>query len=242
MMKFLKHLKSDWFRYGFETLAVIVGILAAFALENWRDSLKVKNEEHEILVNLLNDLQEAEKQSERIIADENTSRNYLIWALKAKAGDDSLPSYIFSDSIIYDVIWNVEIDAPVINAYSDIKNTGKAVLISNEEIRQSFTSLEISINNVLSQVNDRLRVQQLRIDGISVNDLNYVRLVSLGSPEIPSSMEEENNYHRLLADQRIRNLIGIKLNLTNGVLRYRRELDAEIKSLISLLEEEIEDF
>jgi len=241
-MRIFKHLKSDWFRYGFETLAVIVGILAAFALENWRDSLKEKNEEHEILVNLLNDLQEAEKQSERIIADENTSRNYLIWALKVKAGGDSLPSYIFSDSIIYDVIWNVEIDAPVINAYSDIKNTGKAVLISNEEIRQSFTSLEISINNVLSQVNDRLRVQQLRIDGISVNDLNYVRLVSLGSPEIPSSMEEENNYHRLLADQRIRNLIGIKLNLTNGVLRYRRELDAEIKSLISLLEEEIEDF
>ena len=35
-MRIFKHLRSDWFRYGFETLAVIVGILAAFALENWR--------------------------------------------------------------------------------------------------------------------------------------------------------------------------------------------------------------
>jgi hypothetical protein len=26
-MRIIKHLKSDWFRYGFETLAIIVGIL-----------------------------------------------------------------------------------------------------------------------------------------------------------------------------------------------------------------------
>jgi len=79
-MKIIKHLRSDWFRYGFETLAVIVGILAAFALENWRDSLEVKKEEHEILVNLLNDLKEAESQSEKSIAEETASRKHLIWA------------------------------------------------------------------------------------------------------------------------------------------------------------------
>lgn len=56
IMKILKHLRTDWFRYGFETLAVVVGILVAFALESWGDTQKVKKEEHEILVNLLNDL------------------------------------------------------------------------------------------------------------------------------------------------------------------------------------------
>lgn len=197
-MKIIKHLRSDWFRYGFETLAVIVGILAAFALENWRDSREVKKEEHEILVNLLNDLKEAESQSEKSIAEETASRKHLIWALHAKAG-----------------------------------------LISNEKIRQSFTSLELGINNVLAQVNDRLRVQQLRIDEIAVNDLNFVRLSSLRIPEITSSMEAENDYRILLADQRIRNLIAIKLNLTIEVLKYRLELDAEIKSLITMLEDEI---
>jgi hypothetical protein len=29
-MKIFKHLRSDWFRYGFETLAVVVGILVAY--------------------------------------------------------------------------------------------------------------------------------------------------------------------------------------------------------------------
>lgn len=39
-MKIIKHLKSDWFRYGFETLAVLVGLLAAFALESWKEERK----------------------------------------------------------------------------------------------------------------------------------------------------------------------------------------------------------
>jgi hypothetical protein len=42
-----------------------------------------------------------------------------------------------------------------------------------------------------------------------------------------------------MANQRIRNLIAVKLSLTSEVLRYRRELDAEIDSLINLLEAEI---
>jgi len=36
-MRIFKHLRSEWFRYGFETIAVIVGILVAFALDNWNE-------------------------------------------------------------------------------------------------------------------------------------------------------------------------------------------------------------
>ena len=62
-MKRKEHIKSDWFRYGFETLAVIVGILSAFALESWRDTQVKKQEEYGILVNLKSDLRDAYKQS-----------------------------------------------------------------------------------------------------------------------------------------------------------------------------------
>ena len=48
-MKIFKHLKSEWFRYGFETLAVVVGILVAFALDNWNESRKVRIEENKVL-------------------------------------------------------------------------------------------------------------------------------------------------------------------------------------------------
>ena len=61
-MKIFKHLRSEWFRYGFETLAVIVGILAAFALENWNEERQLKDQTsiflYHIESNITEDLEE----------------------------------------------------------------------------------------------------------------------------------------------------------------------------------------
>ena len=62
----------------------------------------------------------------------------------------------YSDSIFFELIWYVESEVPVINSYSDIKNTGKTGLITNEQIRRRFTNLELSIINLRNQVDDRL--------------------------------------------------------------------------------------
>ena len=237
-MRVFKHLRSDWFRYGFETIAVIVGILSAFALENFRDTQKVKREEHEILVDLLNDLRDAKQQSALQIDAETKARDRLVSALNQNSRGNSLPGNFYSDSIMYEVLWSLEMEVPIINSYSDIKNTGKTGLITNEQIRQRFTNLEVSIYNLRNQTDDRLRVHQLRIDGIAVHDYNYVRMISVRNPEFQLNNEGPNDYRKLLSDKRIRNLIGIKLNLSNGVLEYRIALDAEIESLIDLLENE----
>lgn len=241
-MRIFTHLRSDWFRYGFETLAVIVGILIAFALESWGEVQKVKKEEQEILVDLLNDLKDSRQQSTSFITSEMLSKGYCILALNQAALSDSIPQGFYSDSVFTDFIWNVEMEVPVINSYSDIKNTGKTSMINNEIIRRHFTKLELSINNLTNQVDDRLRVQQLRLDGMVIEDLNFVRMVSKSVPEIRIDYEAENNYHLFLEDRRIRNLIAMKLALTNEVIRFRKTLHAEIESLIALLEDEIEAF
>jgi hypothetical protein len=241
-LKFIKHLRSDWFRYGFETLAVIVGILIAFALESWADTQKVREEEHEILIHLLSDLNDSKQLSASSLLIETKAKEYAILALNHPSKIDKLPPGFYSDSIFYELIWNLEMEVPVINSYSDIKNTGKTGLITNEQIRRRFTNLELGIINLGNQVDDRLRVQQLRMDGMVVNDLNFVRLLSTVIPEINIDNEPENNYHLFLEDQRIRNLIAVKLSLTNEVIKYRKALDAEIESVIALLEEEIAAF
>lgn len=241
-MKVFKHLKTSWYRYGFETLAVVVGILSAFALESWRDEQQVRKEEREILINLFDDLSHAKQLSSRLIQEEKESMDNLILALNSSSNDELLPPDFYSDSIFYNLIWIVEMDVPVINSYSDIKNTGNTGLINNEQIRRSFTNLELGINHVISQVDDRLKVQQMRIDELVVTDLNFIRMIKTAIPEIRTENEPENDYRLLLEDQRIRNLLAIKLALTNEVLGYRRVLDAEMQSLIDLLETEIETY
>jgi len=55
-MRIFKHLKTEWFQYGFETLAVIVGILAAFALDNWNEKKQTQKELDNILDEIREDL------------------------------------------------------------------------------------------------------------------------------------------------------------------------------------------
>jgi len=83
-------------------------------------------------------------------------RLYLISALKQESTADPLHWDLYSDSIIYNVIWSLEMEVLIINSYSDIKNTGKTGLITNELIRQRFSNLELSINNLRNQIDDRL--------------------------------------------------------------------------------------
>lgn len=56
MGKFRTLLKKDWLKYGFETFAVLVGVLGAFALENWQDRLKDRQAEKEYIQNLISDV------------------------------------------------------------------------------------------------------------------------------------------------------------------------------------------
>ena len=68
-MKILSHLRSEWFRYGFETLAVVVGILVAFALDNWNESRKQEFLEIQYLKGLKVDLANDTAYYNRRIAD-----------------------------------------------------------------------------------------------------------------------------------------------------------------------------
>lgn len=225
-MKIVDHFKTDWFRYGFETLAVIIGILSAFALESWRDSQKIKEEEHEILINLLHDLQDAEEQSSSLIGIEDESRKSLISALNLHSTNESPPQAFYSDSIFYTVIWSLEMEVPIINSYSDIKNTGNTGLISNEQIRQRFTRLELGINNLRNQY-----VQTSRM-----SDVYGIQEKYADDPREPFLVDEE----RLADDYKLEILVLIRLGhsetekeIYQQLIDSAGELSASIKQLLS---------
>ena len=222
-----------------EMLLVVVGILFALQIDNWNSIKKDRKEELGILNHLLVDLQEAKRQSSAFMLAESYSRNHLLQALNAGSETDSLWTSQHIDSIFYNVIWNIETEVPVLNSYLDLNGSGEGGLITNLEIRRLFSNLELSFSNLQSVVDDRLYIQQLRIDEIAVNDINYVRFAGFKEPELMIENEAENDYFKLLSSPRIRNLLAIKLNVTNAVIRYQQELDLEIVNLIALLQAEI---
>jgi hypothetical protein len=55
-LKIIKHIRSNWFQCGFETLAVVVGILAALTVGNWNGVRKQNILEIQHLQGLFTDL------------------------------------------------------------------------------------------------------------------------------------------------------------------------------------------
>jgi len=72
-MKIIDHFKSDWFRYGFETLAVVVGILVAFALENWNEERKSEDQTSIFLNNISSNLTEDIEELQALMVHLDTS-------------------------------------------------------------------------------------------------------------------------------------------------------------------------
>lgn len=72
-LKFIKHLRLEWFRYGFETLAVVIGILAAFALENWGEQRQAKDQTSIFLNNISSNLTEDIEELQALMVHLDTS-------------------------------------------------------------------------------------------------------------------------------------------------------------------------
>ena len=222
-----------------EIILVVIGILIALQINNWNENRKNSNEEIAILQSLNKNLILAKKQSESLVSTEKDSKAVLLLVL----GIDTISSIIdknsISDNIFKDAFWNLENDIPVINTYTDLKNTNKLGLIKNQKIKEKFTSLEVNLNELKGMLDDRLNVQQIRIDDIAENEINFIPLIKSSIPTINITNEKQNNYKQIINNQRIRNLLGMKLNMTQDVLNYRENLDKEIKELIMLIESEL---
>lgn len=216
-----------------EIILVVIGIVIAIQINNWNEERKLTKEELSILNNLSENLISASVQSKSHIDQEERLVGDLLSALNKDTAR-------INDSVFKYLLWDFESDIPVMNSYADLKSTGRTALIKNKQIRESFTNLEISINNLDNLVKDRLTVQQIRVDNIAHTEVNFVRLMSLQFPTILLDQEHLNDYTIILNKPDIRNLIAIKLELTDGVLNYRKELLKQINELDKLLKNEIE--
>ena len=56
MKKIIEHLKSDWYKYLLEIIVIMMGILGAFALNNWNEERKMREEGKQYVIEIYTDL------------------------------------------------------------------------------------------------------------------------------------------------------------------------------------------
>ena len=227
-----------WYAFG-EILLVMIGILLALQVNNWNEARKLHIEEERILKSLQTEVSQSITQLESRFKSEKSTTEIIKILLMGGQSMDSLLAHPKVDSMMFAAVWFTVTEVPVMQTYSDLKSSGNISIIQNYEIREELSELQFGLNNLDRQQKDLLSVQQLRIDGIAINDLDFITLLSASEyKEFKSG--EKNDYKAFISEQSIRNTLGAKLTLMDTALDIRNEIITSCKKLLKVIESELD--
>jgi len=222
-----------------EILLVVIGILIALQVNTWNENRKIANEEQAILIRLLDDLKLAKADSKHFIVRENEDINRLKLIL---GNPQEQADYLLQpnrDQKFYAAAWDLSFDIPVILTYNDLQNAGGTGKIRDSGLRAKLSEMSLRILMLESLIGDRLSVHQNRIDNIVEYELNFVPLLAAQKKLDDIHPGTPNDYIELMQKPRVRNLLGIKLDLTILVLNVRKDLDLQLAEVIEMVQSEI---
>jgi hypothetical protein len=242
-----RFLKNNWLKYGFETAAIIVGILGAFALSTWHETRKEKDSEKEYLVNLLVDLEGNLSNIETQIEFEDDIREtceevlvlikkdpYNIGQLNPKIANLGRRSFVLSSPV-----------------FEDLKFSGHLSIISESGLRQSIFRFYQYVNYVETVIasNNSNYVDKLsyQILNMSLADLGYEKNLTVGPLDLEYSLDVEpfSGAEKLILSQlennevrfNLHNLIVLRGRLSTLQISLLETLKAENLQLIKKLDE-----
>ena len=224
----MKHLKSDWFRYGFETLAVIVGILVAFALENWNQERKLLKTETNLLIELQSNLNINIANLEMDISVQTHGSfciDYIIDHLgNRRPYNDSIPYYLTHAEYAPDVVLTS-------SAFETLKSY-RLELIKSDHLRMAVINLFEVVYPTLMQETKRLEDQLWPAVVVPMYQKHFRRVDGHATP---------TNYEALLNDEEFLNMLSFR-----GVLREQSTLEKinvshQTADVILLIEKELQN-
>jgi len=130
----LKHLTENWIKYGFETLVVTVGILGAFALNNWNENRKQEILETQYLKGLKADLMSDTAYYNRRTSDsEKEISHYRAFVhllyQQQNSIDDVQTAWSYAG-------WNSEHLTTQNSTYIELTNSGNLNIFQNERLKE----------------------------------------------------------------------------------------------------------
>ncbi len=223
-----------------EIALVMIGILLALQVNNWNEGRKINTEEQRILISLKLDIDQAIVDLNRIVEQSGTVIKSLQILLTDGPEKEQFLNDPNIDSLMAGPLWNAAVGIPIIQTYSDLKNTGEVSLIQSRLIRESLVEIENGFIDLKQQQDDLLTVQQMRVDEIALNYVDFATVMQRSRmPNITPGIK--NNYRKLLDNRLVKNTFVAKLSLLNTAQNYQIEMMEASRELSSLIETEIQD-
>ena len=241
--KIINHLKSEWYKYVLDIVVVILGILIAFNLDQWRDTRNNKKKEIEILKEfksaLSADLEEMQFNIQLHEYSIQSSRIILKVIKDNLPYDDSLDacfSYTHAFSTFSGRVGPIE----------QLKNTNLAV-VSNDKLRLDIISMydeayprirlvELAIKRDYEQLRDfdRLYFDAYDLDRVSTNK---------SIPTSPWGIMHPLRFDELKENPEYAALLRARISNQMGLLRiHYKPTEKKLSNLINQIDQEIKKF
>jgi len=232
-MKITKHLRKNWFKYGLETLVVVVGVLGAFSLNNWNEYRKDRAKESELLLQIQDNIR---RNMDELVQELNTGDTMVVGSMKRILRAIEDPD-VYRDSIVddFNVIYLVT-DPPFTYAGYNALQDASLEIIENPVLRDEIVTLFDVRYPWLQAVIDELEITIIKpSSGTFVYD-NFYRDFSNGAADgrlVP------NNYDELMRSEKLKNIASQNLGWTRWFMGHKRNILRESEVVLSLIEQEL---
>jgi len=147
MKKILNHLASDWYKYLLELIVITAGILGAFMLNGWKESLDNRSEEVRILKGLKEEFEVNLKEVERNIELNTMAVESSILMVELIRSAEPFANQNYFDSLMYSSYMFGTFDAQT-GLVEEVISSGKLSVLSDADLRNRLTSISGLLDNL----------------------------------------------------------------------------------------------
>ena len=244
MKTILETLKRKWAEYLLEILVITVGIIGAFALNNWNENRITKNTEQSYLIALKEEFTYNKSQLERVMLRNSKNIDSAVVLANCMSPDEPEIDEIRFGSLYKGAIFSEVQYRPSNGVLNEIISSGKLGIFSNQELRRLLSAWDGILVKVRYQeqehANPRMKIHNLW--SLKGNG----RKVLVGSSEemfgIQRSKFQKGNLNLLQSEQFDHHLVGYIITARFLNDDYYGELEEEIDKILIQIQENLDTF
>ncbi len=244
MKKIIKTLKRKWAEYLLEIIVIVIGILIAFALNNWNEERKTKNLEKAYLVSFLDDLK-ADKfyYKSQMAAVDTLLGGYSKFIEELYLPQNSREEFLKLMKYIDFPPGELNINNAT---YDEIVNASQLNIFTNSEVKNGIINLYRNIDKLNNHIKDYDGVTRMNLADLN-RELNILKSLERLREYLPWKKEymfkniDWDYVNELSSDNflMLENTVGMYYNKHTLVKRYIENLNKENDVLIQLIKEEL---
>jgi len=232
----MKPWKAQTLRFSGELVVIVVGVLIALSGDAWRESLLERRSEARHLQSLREDLQESLRLLDASNAGFERLQGSLVRLLSDELSDaapDSVARWVFTG--LYQT-WLYE---PRLTAIRDLEASGQLQILA-PTVRAAIAELTRRVADLDEAQADFATSQSSLFDPLLVTATPLASLLNLSddypvSLPLPLAVDWTS-----LQTAEAKNLVALKLSLARLGTRLRSSVNAQLDSLLTIVEERLE--